>query len=80
MTDITEWWQGRGVMHVRNSRNTMDSEMQAVTRRNIVVVAGYLDVYMGIDRAGLSDVHEEYGLANGMVYKYWMVQRHSKGE
>ena len=42
----------------------MDSEMQAVTRRNIVVVAGYLDVYMGIDRAGLSDVHEEYGLAN----------------
>ena len=35
----------------------MDSEMQAVTRSDRVVVAGDLTGHVGIDRAGYNNVH-----------------------
>ena len=40
----------------------MDSEMQAVTRGERMVIAGDLNGHVGIDRAGYNNVHGGQGL------------------
>ena len=61
----------------------MDSEMHAVTRSERVVVAGYINGHVGIDRAGYNNVHGGHGHTDWMwlmrmAYKYWILQEHTR--